>query len=143
MKTKILGCLTLIMIMTACKKDKFQTAPTLTLKSTSSRVVGPNGVLNVRLELTDKEGDISDTLYILRTRNNALAAPLLAYDTAYQIPEVVDTRSVEINLALAHRANLQMSSGNRNDSITLHVYVTDKANNKSNIIDIDNVVVLK
>lgn len=143
MKTKILVGL-LLVLMAGCKKDKFETAPTLTLKSTGERVIPRGGSLNLAFELTDKEGDISDTLYFKKIRNNRVVRPLLRDSLAFAIPQVVDTRSVLLDMNLDYDLHLIATQAtSANDSLTLQVWIKDKANNKSNVVNIDNVVVLK
>ena len=143
MTTKILPCLLLMMVMVACKKDKFQTAPTLTLKSTSEKVVRSGGSLRVSFELTDKEGDISDTLFFKKVRINPTSLPLIRDSLTFAIPQVVNTRSVLIDLNLDYNFHLITTAGSQPDSLKLQVWVHDKADNKSNVVEIENVVVLK
>ena len=52
----------MIIVAVSCGKDKFNTKPSLKLKSINSRVIPVNGVLNIEFEFTDKEGDISNLL---------------------------------------------------------------------------------
>ncbi len=70
MKTKILFSIAAVIFLAACGKDKYNTKPTIQLKSVGNKVVSFNGILRVEFEITDKEGDISDTLYIKKIRTN-------------------------------------------------------------------------
>ena len=50
-------------VLSACQKNKFQTRPQIKIKDINGNVVPPGGVLIIRLEYTDKEGDLGqDTL---------------------------------------------------------------------------------
>ncbi len=70
MKTRIWLALIIVAGMIACGKDKFQTIPQLRLISKTPDVVPVNGTLRLNIEYTDKEGDVSDSLFIVRQRLN-------------------------------------------------------------------------
>ncbi|HEX6193149.1 MAG TPA: hypothetical protein VFZ42_12330 [Chitinophagaceae bacterium] len=75
MKTHLIICMGLsIMVLTSCGKDKFQTKPTLEIKSISTKEVPvPNGTMTIRLTFTDKEGDLGNgTLTYIRIRTNGI-----------------------------------------------------------------------
>ena len=59
MKAHLIICMGLsIMVLTSCDKDKFQTKPTIEIKSISTKEVpAQNGTMNIRLNFTDKEGE--------------------------------------------------------------------------------------
>ena len=133
-------------VLTACKKNNFNTEPTLTLKSVSDKVVPSNGGLNIVFELTDKEGDISDTLFIKKIRTNlrpvAPSQDLGRDSLTYPIPEVVNTRKVLLQLDLNY-SQLISTSRNEPDSLTIQFWIQDKAKNKSNVFELKEVVVIK
>ncbi|WP_207492909.1 hypothetical protein [Aridibaculum aurantiacum] len=146
MKTKILVGLLALVVLIACKKDKYNTAPTLTLKSSSGKVVASGGGMNLTFEVTDKEGDISNTLFIKKTRTNK-RPPTPNQDLGrdsltYQIPNITNTRTVLMELNLSH-AQLISTSRAEPDSLTVEFWILDKALNKSNVHRIEEVVILK
>lgn len=70
MKAKLL-IVAVIMIgvgLAACKKDQYTTKPQIKLKSVNTERVAKRSVLVMQVEVTDKEGDIQDTLFLERIR---------------------------------------------------------------------------
>lgn len=61
-----------ILLAVACGKDKPATKPSIKIKSVSTDNLPVGEPLQMILEFTDKEGDISDSLYIKRLRLNTL-----------------------------------------------------------------------
>ncbi len=86
MKIKILVTLLLVVFVVACNKNNYNTTPTLRLKSVGNKVVPFGGFLRVEFEVTDKEGDISDTLYFKKIRLNKLTTTTVRDSLAFQIP---------------------------------------------------------
>jgi hypothetical protein len=142
MRTKILLSIFVLFFLAACNKDKYNTTPTLTLKSTSDKNIPVNGSLQVEFELTDKEGDISDTLYFKKIRTNKRVATLVRDSLVFPIPQVSNTKKIALLLNLTYNDHLRATqSGSESDSLTLQVWIKDKANNKSAITNITDVVV--
>jgi hypothetical protein len=147
MKTKILLSLLVVVFLAACKKDKYNTTPTITLKSTSNKTVAINNVFTVQFELTDKEGDISDTLYFKKIRTNKRVTGTVRDSLMFAIPEVTNIKTSFLNLDLQYQNHLISSTNPGNppqpDTLTLQFYVKDKAKNKSEIISIPDVIVIR
>jgi hypothetical protein len=147
MKTKILLSLLVVVFFAACKKDKYNTTPTLTLKSTSNKTVAINNVFTVQFELTDKEGDISDTLYFKKIRTNKRVTGTVRDSLMFAIPEVTNIKTSFLNIDLQYQNHLISSTNPGNppqpDTLTLQFYVKDKAKNKSEIISIPDVIVIR
>ena len=61
-----------LILLVACSKDKFETKPTIEIKSFNPNPVPESGTMTVELEYTDKEGDIGgdSALFVRRTRIN-------------------------------------------------------------------------
>ena len=66
MKIKYGSIAIILMILFACSKNEYETKPKISIKSVSPHFVPLNGSLNVRLEFKDKEGDVDDSLYVIR-----------------------------------------------------------------------------
>lgn len=147
MKTKILVSVLAVVFLAACGKDKYNTNPTIKLKSVGNKVVQPNGFLRVEFEITDKEGDISDTLYFKKIRTNRRTTAIVRDSLAFQIPAAPTTRDgfIEMNLQYQNHLIAAISPGNpiQNDTLTLQFTVRDKAKNKSEPVTIENVVVIR
>lgn len=63
-------------IIAGCGKDKFQTKPQIKIKSPDKRtVVSFNGSIRFIIEFTDKEGDVTDSLFVKKVRLNRRVTP--------------------------------------------------------------------
>jgi hypothetical protein len=129
---------------TACKKNKFTTAPQITFKSispdiTASNITNINAAPILTIRITDAEGDIgfksgSDTskIYIKTLLRNQL-------DSAF-LPDIqtAGTKKFEADIVLNMFDYIKCRQGGsatpRTDTAYYEIYVTDFAKNKSNII---------
>jgi hypothetical protein len=147
MKTKILVTLLVVIVLGACKKDKYNTTPTLTLKSVGNKVVQTGGILRVEFQVTDKEGDISDTLYFKKIRINKRTTTTIRDSLRFQIPAAPKTTDgfIELNLQYQNHLISAISPGNprQNDTLNLQFSVRDKAKNRSEPVTVENVVIIR
>jgi hypothetical protein len=147
MKTKVLVTMLVVIFLVACKKDSYNTVPTFRLKSVGSKVVPFGGFLRVEFEVTDKEGDISDTLYFKKVRLNRLKTTTVRDSLAFQIPVAANTKDgyIELNLQYQNHLISAVNPGNpaRNDTLNLQFTIRDKAKNRSESVTVDNVIVIR
>src|SRR4030095_446663 len=153
MKTRIWLALIIAFGMIACGKDKFETIPKLKLKSRNTDIVAVNGTLRLNIEYTDKEGDVSDSLFIVRQRLN-IRGPIQLTASPYNIPDFPKTDKGEFEISLAYQFGLifgltplRITGSNpiRNeiDTLRLKIVAKDKAGNKSDTLVVDNVYVTR
>jgi len=153
MKTGIWLALIITFGMIACDKDKFETVPQLELKSRSTDIVPVNGTLRLNIEFRDKEGDVNDSLLIVRQRLN-VRGPLQLPPSPYGIPDFPKTDKGEFEVSLDYQFGLVFglpplripgSNPVRNeiDTLRLKIVARDNAGNKSDTLVIDNVYVTR
>lgn len=153
MKTGIWLALIITFGMIACDKDKFETVPQLELKSRTPDVVPVNGTLRLNIEFRDKEGDVNDSLLIVRQRLN-MRGPLQLPPSPYGIPDFPKTDKGEFEVSLDYQFGLVFglpplripgSNPVRNeiDTLRLKIVARDKAGNKSDTLVVDNVYVTR
>jgi hypothetical protein len=141
-----------ILIMPGCGKDKFQTKPQLKFKSKNTDVVQLNQALRINIEYTDKEGDVDDSLLVVRQRLNRRGP--LSLLSPYGIPKFPDTNKGEFEVTFAYQFHLIVgmpairvpgSNPPRNepDTLRLKFVARDKAGNKSDTLYVDNIVVIR
>jgi len=134
----------------ACGKDKFQTVPQLKIKSKSADVVSLNENLRVTIEYTDKQGDVDDSLIIVRQRLN-VKKPLTLAPSPYKIPTFPDTQKGEFEVNFRYNFDLTVGltpipipgsnpQQNEPDTMVLKFVARDKAGNKSDTVT-TNVIV--
>lgn len=137
----------------ACNKDKFQTAPQITIKSVNTKEVPYNGTLVVNLQYTDKEGDVSDSLFVLRERLNK-KGPFKAAILPNDIPTFPNTSKGEIQVSFAFQTALTAGissiripgtnpSRYEPDTMVLKFVVRDKAGHASDTAVLNDIIVTR
>ena len=154
MKIRIWLALIIVLGMMSCDKGKFETVPQLRLTSRNPEKdpVKEGDPLRLNIEYTDKEGDVSDSLFILRQRlnqNGAVTPPKSPYD----IPTfpTIDKGEFEITLTYSFDLTVNLSaisipgSGSKKeiDTLRLKIVAKDKAGNKSDTLIVNNVYVIR
>lgn len=143
--------LVIAVVSAACDKNKFQTKPTLTLKSMNGNVIPAGAALVLDFEFTDKEGDISDTLFIKKERINAIKVPTLRDNFELPVPSFPERSQGEIQVTMEHQNYLVSAitpprdpQGNPyNDTLMIKFALKDKANNVSDTVTVGPIVVLR
>jgi hypothetical protein len=151
MKKLFALCLTLA-VLASCDKDKFETKPQVRVLSTSGKNIPSSADLRVTLEVTDKEGDVDDSLYIVRERLNRKGFSRVVLP--YKLPQYPAGKSrVEFETILTYATELTFGmspvdipgTGNKNeiDTLRLKFVVKDRAGNKSDTAILDDVYVTR
>lgn len=143
MKLYLLSGIVLLMLF-SCGKDKFENRPRLTLKGVSSTTV-PNGFdLQVKMRLTDKQGDFYDTIWVkkLTTRcPSSNFADSLLYRVPSDVPRV-NNFDGEITITFQYAVALQPRCA-RNDTATFSIWMKDKEGNKSDTVQTEPIIILR
>ncbi|TBR19934.1 MAG: hypothetical protein EPO57_01950 [Chitinophagaceae bacterium] len=151
MKNRLSVYIVALMLLVACSKDKFQTKPQLKFISVSKTVVVPGSTLQIKLQCTDKEGDVDDSLIVVRQRLNKRGAITLP-PSPYKIPEFTNTSSIEFQLSLNYQFGLVFgipplripgTTFNEPDTLSLKFVARDKAGNKSDTLTVSNIFVIR
>jgi hypothetical protein len=152
---KIVVFFVLGLVMVGCSKDKFQTTPSLEIKSTSDKVVPVNGSLQITFKFTDKEGDVSDTLFMTKVRLNKRPVGITLRDNIiFEVPPFPPHNNGEIQLNLDYQnelisANSPPTIPNSNppqkepDTLALKFVLQDKRGHKSDTVTLNNVIVIR
>jgi hypothetical protein len=153
MKTSVMLALIIAATMISCGKGRFQTVPQLKLKSRNTDIVpsNPPGTLRLTIEFTDKEGDVTDSLLIVRQRLNK-RGPVQLAPSPYGIPDFPKTDKGEFEVNLAYQLGLVFglnplritgTQQNEVDTLRLKIVARDRAGNKSDTLFIENVYVTR
>lgn len=153
MKKLTLACFVLVVLF-ACSKDKYQTAPQISIKSISNTVVPVNGGTTITLSYTDKEGDISDSLFFVKKRLNQTVVKTTRDTIAYKIPDFPNYDKGEIDMALSYIFDLQSAempppiqgsnpSVPQPDTLVLKIWIHDKAGHTSDTVTTGQIVVIR
>jgi hypothetical protein len=151
-KNLVLGIVLLALI--SCNKDKFQTKPQIEIKSYNTDHIDFNQDLIVRMKITDKEGDVTDSLFVIRQRLNA-RGPVTLAASKYSIPDYPSKNLTEFQLTLPYATGLTFNlqalripgsvpSSNEPDTMSIKFVVRDKEGNKSDTVALDkNIIVIR
>ena len=145
MKYLIIALTPVLILLTACSKDKFQTKPSLEVKSANKSLeVGES--FSASLTFTDKEGDVDSVIYIIRERINNTGKRTVSDD--YTVPEFPNISKGEIQVTLDYY--LQLTQGftalvlggvRQADTMNIKFVLKDRVNNLSDTVVVNNVVI--
>jgi hypothetical protein len=137
--------LVLFVVAVACNKDKFQTRPTVTVKSITNDYIPLNGTTEITLEVTDKEGDVQDTLLLIKKRLNKRVVPTIRDTIRYGVPDFPTKQKSEYKLTLDYQSILSAQNPpfipgsnpaqRELDTLVLRLVVKDNAGNVSDTIE--------
>ncbi|MBC7903343.1 MAG: hypothetical protein H7Y27_07965 [Gemmatimonadaceae bacterium] len=140
---KLLLPVVVLLVLVGCDKDKFQTKPQITIKD-YTEVVPRQGQLEIRLEFTDKEGDLSEGSFVyIPVRLNQKPLPAgVEYDSIKSvIPKFPNNDKGDFFLKLPHIFLLK--SPTENDTLVFRMVVVDRAGNKSDTVSSDKIIILQ
>jgi len=147
---KLLLLASVLIVLFACNKDKYQSTPQIKIKSVSSDIVPLGSGLEVVLSFTDKEGDVDDSVFVRKVRLNQKVANTLFDTLKYKIPEFPSHSSGDISIFLdnnviqsAQPPPSNGSGGNMPDTLKIWFSVTDKGGHKSDSVSTGTIVVLR
>ena len=142
-----------VVTVVACNKDKFQTKPTISIKSLNTEFIPLNGSLIITLECTDKEGDVQDSLIIIKRRLNRRVVTTLRDTIRYKFPvfpnsprtEVIATLDYQTILSAQNPPNIPGSSPpqKERDTLILKLAVRDRAGHTSDTITTNRIIVFR
>jgi len=154
MKTRIWLAVIITFGMIACGKDNFETKPQLEYLSRNTDIVEVNQAFRLNIEFRDKEGDVSDTLFIVRQRLNK-KSPVQLPASFYLIPDFPKTDKGEFEITLDYSQHLTSAltaipipgSGNppkkEIDTLRIKIVARDLGGNKSDTLVVDNIYVTR
>ncbi len=147
-----------LLILTAvtvigCDKDKFQTKPTIRLKSINNEIVPHNGNLVVELEVTDKEGDVQDSVIVSKTRLNKRVVATLRDTLRFKYPLFPETPKTQVVVTIDYQNILSaitpptipgsMPPQRELDTLQVKLAVRDNAGNVSDTLTIPTIYVVR
>jgi hypothetical protein len=147
MNTKILVTLFVLTFLAACNKDKYTSKPQLRIKSVSTKELHPGETITFKIEVTDAEGDIQDSIWVQRFVPRCSNSDFTA---AYKMPTFTTTKDLkgEIQVCYGYGINLGCPilpgpGCNSNDSTTFKFWIRDKAKNTSDTISSEQIVITR
>jgi len=152
MKLKQIIPVFLILIITACSKDKFTTEPQIEIKSMSTEVVPANSGIRFTIEFRDKEGDMNDSLFVKKVRLNQRVVETNLDSFWTKIPSFPKHTEGEFLVDLNYQSIISATfppsvPGNPNerepDTLVVKFLAKDAEGNKSDTVTSDRVIVIR
>ncbi|MGN6246828.1 MAG: hypothetical protein ACTHNG_00645 [Ginsengibacter sp.] len=139
MRYTVLFSILLIAILTGCKKSKFQSTPSLKVKSVSTSVLPPNQNIQFILSFTDAEGDLNDSLYI---EEKALNCQASSFTDHYTIPPFPTTKNEQGDIVVDFRYIDITPRCQENDTAIFRFAIKDKANHVSDTVSTSPIIII-
>ena len=140
-----------LILLAACSKDKVATKPSIKITRLSTGMVANGSDLTVELAFTDKEGDISNSIFIQKIRTNKRVVPTIR--DSFSLP-VADYPGQSIGSLLLHLnyQNHLISAVNppslsttpptyENDSLVFKFVLRDNGGHTSDTVSTGTVVI--
>lgn len=152
MKLKLIIPAALLIIVTACSKDKFTTAPQIEINSMSTSIVPPNSGIRFTIGFRDKEGDLTDSLFVKKVRLNQRKVQTNLDSFWTEIPDYPKFSQGEFLVDLNYQTIISAIfpptvPGNpqqkESDTLVVKFLAKDKAGNKSDTVTSERIVVLR
>jgi hypothetical protein len=144
MSTKILLTLLLTGFFAGCSKNEYNTKPTIKIVSVSTKVVDINETLTFDIKVTDKEGDVTDSLYFRKVRLNKRVRPTLRDSFALKIPDAPKATDGTVRVQLDYQNYLVSAiSAIENDTVVFKFALKDEAKNISDTATSDQIVIIR
>jgi hypothetical protein len=135
-----------IFLLAGCNKDKFATVPQLKYEGVNTKILRSGEVITFTLSFTDAEGDLTDSMYVEQFEPRCVNSRL---KRMYKIPVFPTTKNQqgEILVTFGYNVNgaipLRTPQCNRNDTATFRFVLKDLAQNKSDTVSSDPIIIVR
>jgi hypothetical protein len=150
MKNRLLFLTALLLVIIGCNKNGFNTRPSIKIKSVDPTVVGINSSMLIELEFTDKEGDISNSIFIQKIRLNKVPVPTIRDSFSLPVPDFPGKSKGFIKLLLDYQNHLVSAvnppgapANPEPDTLIIRMALKDKGNNVSDTVSTEQVVIIR
>ncbi|HQV61140.1 MAG: hypothetical protein IPQ25_15035 [Chitinophagaceae bacterium] len=139
MKYSLFVLIVLVVIATACNKDKFTTEPQVEVKSITPETVFNGNIINLKAKYTDDEGDLDSAYVVYKWYNGATVVKADTFRYPYSILNLPsDLRRADIEVTFEYNTNNNPDLvplpgvSVRDTTATFGLILIDKARHRSN-----------
>lgn len=139
MKYSLFVLIVLVVIATACNKDKFTTEPQVEVKSITPETVFNGNIINLKAKYTDDEGDLDSAYVFYKWYNGATVVKADTFRYPYSILNLPsDLRRADIEVTFEYNTNNNPDLvplpgvSVRDTTATFGLILIDKARHRSN-----------
>ncbi|HEY6502999.1 MAG TPA: hypothetical protein VIZ28_03405 [Chitinophagaceae bacterium] len=146
---RFISLLMIALVFFSCEKDKFTTKPQLKFKSVNSSEISGDQTIQMKFELTDKEGDFSSFLAIKKTVRGCPTSEFIDSSRLQIPPGFIDSKGSEGELVITlnrtdRGSNTCLLPGNivRPDTTVYSFWTRDRAGNVSDTAHSTEIIIL-
>ena len=126
-------------MLIGCKKDKYTTKPQLKYQSVNTTVLGRGETLVFNLSFTDAEGDLSDTLFIVKFEPTCVNS---RFNAKYPLPPFPTGKNQSGDLVVTFQYNeVPPKCFPKFDTAVFKFVLKDKAQNKSDTAVSETIII--
>ena len=143
MRYTALFSILLFLSLLGCNKDKYKTVPSLTYKSVNTTVLNRNETLKFTLSFTDAEGDLTDSITVVKIVTVCPAGLNGSFVQPYKLPEFPTGKNQQGEIVVSYNYNdVNPKCVSRNDTAVFKFVLKDKAQNKSDTAVSEPIVII-
>lgn len=136
MRYTIIFSTLLFVILSGCGKDKFDTVPKLEFTSVNTTELRNGNVIRFTLSFTDKEGDVSNNVFIEKTSPDC---PDGDFKEIYKVPEFPSTSNQKGEIVLSFGYNVEgipniSPQCKKDETASFRFVLSDEAGNVSDTV---------
>ena len=138
MRKTILISMIILFFASGCNKNKYNTVPSLKYKSVSSKELRNFQTIQFRFTFTDKEGDLTDSLYIIeKVPHCNYNGPVISF----KLPSFPTTKNIggDILFNMTHNDFPVQCFGN--DTATFKFFIKDAAKHISDTATAETIII--
>lgn len=130
----------------SCGKDKFTSTPQLKFISQNTNVLDRGQIISFKLSFTDAEGDLQDSIFVQKLEPKCAQS---GFSSRYPIPTFPVTKNAqgEITVSFGYNVDnyplIKAPQCNRNDTCIFRFMLKDKAQNRSDTVNSEVLVIIK
>jgi hypothetical protein len=146
MRYTILFSIFLFAILSGCKKNKFESKPSLKFKSVSTTVLPTGSLIQFTLSFTDAEGDLASSMYVEKIEPSCTFSNFNEMDS---IPSFPTSKNEQGDITVTFGNNYSdpaysniSAQCDRNDTAVFRFAISDKANHTSDTVSSPPIIIL-
>ncbi|NTS41672.1 hypothetical protein HRG84_12220 [Flavisolibacter sp. BT320] len=147
---KLLALFLVAGVLAACSKDKFKTVPQVKIESISPEEAVNGAIIEMLATVTDQEGDIQDSVIVVRKRFNA-GTELSVDSTRLSLKGlgVPNKQKIELRVTVSYGrlypeyAIFQDLERNFDREFSIGLVVLDNAGNRSEYVESEKILLRK
>ncbi len=140
----LLAAISLLII--SCNKNKFTTAPQLEYKSVNTTELNKGQIIVFKLSFTDGDGDLQDSLFVEKIEPTCTSS---YFKQKYRLPIFPATKNTEgdfevsFGYGVSNYPLIKAPQCNRNDTCYFRFMLKDKAQNTSDTVQSETIIIYK